>query len=85
MTDMGLFPHLFVNIFLSVLPIGSHYTMCARKASFAAAELLKTKRVIGCHFDTFEPIKINQDSAKQLFAERNIEFSIPELGEEFEV
>jgi L-ascorbate metabolism protein UlaG (beta-lactamase superfamily) len=59
--------------------------MCARKASFAAAELLKTKRVIGCHFDTFEPIKINHDSAKQLFAERNIEFSIPELGEEFEV
>ena len=85
MADMELFPRLFGEITAAILPIGSHYTMCARKASFAAAELLKTKRVIGCHFDTFEPIKINHDSAKQLFAERNIEFSIPELGEEFEV
>lgn len=85
MVDMELFPRLFGEITAAILPIGSHYTMCARKASFAAAELLKTKRVIGCHFDTFEPIKINHDSAKQLFAERNIEFSIPELGEEFKV
>lgn len=85
MADMELFPRLFGEITAAILPIGSHYTMCARKASFAAAELLKTKRVIGCHFDTFEPIKINHDSAKQFFAERNIEFSIPELGEEFEV
>ena len=85
MADMELFPRHFGEITAAILPIGSHYTMCARKASFAAAELLKTKRVIGCHFDTFEPIKINHDSAKQLFAERNIEFSIPELGEEFEV
>ena len=85
MADMELFPRLFGEITAAILPIGSHYTMCARKASFAAAELLKTKRVIGCHFDTFEPIKINHDSAKQLFAERNIEFSIPELGEEFKV
>ena len=85
MADMELFPRLFGEITAAILPIGSHYTMCARKASFAASELLKTKRVIGCHFDTFEPIKINHDSAKQLFAERNIEFSIPELGEEFEV
>ena len=85
MADMELFPRLFGEITAAILPIGSHYTMCAIKASFAAAELLKTKRVIGCHFDTFEPIKINHDSAKQLFAERNIEFSIPELGEEFEV
>ena len=85
MADMELFPRLFGEITAAILPIGSHYTMCARKASFAAVELLKTKRVIGCHFDTFEPIKINHDSAKQLFAERNIEFSIPELGEEFKV
>ena len=85
MADMQLFPQLFGNIDLAILPIGGHYTMCARKASFAASELLKTKKVIGCHFDTFEPIKINHDSAKKLFSERNIEFSIPELGEEFEV
>lgn len=45
MADMELFPRLFGEITAAILPIGSHYTMCARKASFAAAELLKTKRL----------------------------------------
>ncbi|QDP84112.1 metal-dependent hydrolase [Chryseobacterium sp. SNU WT5] len=84
MADMEMFPKLFGNIDLAILPVGSHYTMCARKASFAAAELLKTKKVIGCHFDTFPPITINHDEAHQLFSERNIEFTLPTLGEKFE-
>ena len=85
MADMEIFPRLFGNIDLAILPVGSHYTMCARKASFAAAELLNTKKVIGCHFDTFPPIKINHEEAKELFAERNIDFALPQLGEEFEI
>ena len=85
MADMEMFPKLFGKIDLAILPVGSHYTMCARKASFAAAELLKTKKVIGCHFDTFPPIEINHEEAHQLFAEKNIEFTLPKLGEEFEI
>lgn len=82
--DMGLFAPLYGQIDLAILPVGSHYTMCPRKASFAAAELIKTKKVIGCHFDTFPPIKINHQAAHEKFAERNIEFTLPKLGEEFE-
>lgn len=85
MADMELFPKLFGNIHLAILPIGSHYTMCARKASFAASELLKTRKVIGCHFDTFPPIKINHDEAKARFAEKNVELILPQLGETFEI
>lgn len=85
MADMAYFPQLFGEITAAILPVGSHYTMCARKASFAASELLKTKRVIGCHFDTFPPITINHDEAKARFSERNIDFTLPELGEEFEI
>ena len=85
MADMEMFPKLFGNIDLAILPVGSHYTMCPRKASFAAAELLKTNRVIGCHFDTFPPIEINHEAAHQLFSDRNIEFSLPKLGEDFEI
>ena len=85
MAYMEMFPKLFGNIDLAILPVGSHYTMCARKASFAAAELLKTKKVIGCHFDTFPPIEINHEEAHQLFSERNIEFTLPKLGEDFEI
>lgn len=82
MADMGLFPELFGPIDVAVLPIGSHYTMCARKASFAATALLKTPRVIGCHFDTFPPIEIDHQSAKELFDERNIDLTLPKLGEQ---
>lgn len=84
MADMQLFPQLFGNIDLGILPIGAHYTMCARKASFAASELLKTKKVIGCHFDTFEPIKINHDEAFKHFNDKNIELILPKLGQEIE-
>lgn len=85
MADMEMFPKLFGNIDLAILPVGSHYTMSARKASFAAEELLKTKRVIGCHFDTFPPIEIDHEAAHQLFSDRNIKFSLPKLGEDFEI
>lgn len=85
MADMAYFPKLYGEISAAILPVGSHYTMCAKKASFAAAELLKTQKVVGCHFDTFPPITINHDEAKKHFAEKNIEFTLPELGEKFEL
>ncbi len=84
MADMALFPELFGQIDVAILPIGSHYTMCARKASFAAAQLLKTPKVIACHFDTFESITIDRDEAKKRFVERNVELVLPQLGEVFE-
>lgn len=85
MADMDYFPKLFGAITLAILPIGSHYTMCANKASFAASELLKTKKVIGCHFDTFPPIKINHEDAHEKFKNRGVELILPKLGEEFEI
>lgn len=83
MADMAYFNELFGEITLAILPVGGHYTMCARKASFAASQLLKTKRVIGCHFNTFPPITINHQEAKAHFDEREIDFTLPMLSEEF--
>lgn len=85
MADMAYFPQLFGEITLSILPIGGHYTMCARKAAFAASELLKCKKVIGCHFDTFPPIKIDSNEAKARFDEKKVELFLPSLGQEFEI
>ncbi|RRQ45764.1 metal-dependent hydrolase [Chryseobacterium sp. SC28] len=82
--EMSLFPQVFGNLDWSILPVGKNYTMCPRKAAFAASELLKTPKVIGCHFDTFPAIKIDHDEAKKHFADKNIEFTLPELGQEFE-
>lgn len=84
MADMALFPKQFGAIDLSILPVGSHYTMCANKASFAAKELLECNKVIGCHFDTFPPITINHEEAKAAFEKKGLELILPELGEKFE-
>ena len=85
MADVALLAHRFGKIDVAGLPIGGHYTMCARKASFAAAELLKTNKVIGCHFDTFPPIAINHDEALKIFEEKGVELVLPQLGEIFEI
>lgn len=85
MADMELFPKLFGEISLSVLPVGGHYTMDAKQASFAAAELLKTPKVIGCHFDTFEAIEIDHEASVNIFKDRKVELILPKLGEEFSV
>lgn len=81
MADMAIFPQLFGEILAAILPVGSHYTMCANKAAFAASQLLKTTRVIGCHFDTFPPIKIDHEKAHHIFSEKNIELTLPALGQ----
>ncbi|NAW50981.1 metal-dependent hydrolase [Elizabethkingia argentiflava] len=83
MADMELFPRLFGKIALAILPIGGHYTMCPMQGAFAASELLKTSKVIGCHFDTFPPIKIDHPSAMRHFEEKNVNLVLPKLGEEF--
>lgn len=83
--DMGLFPELYGEISAAVLPVGGHYTMCAEKAAFAATKLLKTKRVIGCHFDTFPPITIDHYETQKIFGDSGIDLLLPEVGQEFEL
>lgn len=85
MADMQLFPALYGHLDLSILPIGGHYTMCSRKAAFAAAELLKTPKVIGCHFDTFPAIEIDHENAVKNFSDKNVELILPKLGESFDI
>lgn len=82
MAEMALFPQLFGEISCVILPIGGHYTMDFHQASFAASELLKTEKVVGCHFDTFPPININHNDAVKAFSNRGVELILPELGEE---
>lgn len=85
MSEMELFPKMFGEISLAILPVGGHYTMDAQQASFAASELLKTRKVIGCHFDTFPPIKVNHDIVQNCFRDRGVELVLPKLGMEFDI
>lgn len=85
MQDMEMFSILYGEIDLAILPIGGHYTMDAKAAAFSAKNLLKTKKVIGCHFDTFPPIEINHSEAMKIFENSGVELILPKLGESFEI
>lgn len=82
MADMEMFPRLYGKIDLAILPVGDHYTMGPKNAAFAAAKLLELDTVIGCHFDTFEAIKIDHEYAKKIFLDKRVNLILPELGEE---
>jgi len=78
MADMKLFGE-YENIGLSILPIGDYFTMGVDDAVIAS-ELLKCKRVIGMHYDSFPPIKIDKELAKKKFEEKGYELNLLEIG-----
>ena len=47
-----------------------------------AAEMVKTKNVIGLHYDTFGFIEIDHTKAKEAFNKKNVTLLLPEIGEE---
>lgn len=64
----------------AVLCIGDNFTMGVEDA-ILAAEILGVKTVLGVHYDTFPPIRIDHDSAKEAFAARNLTLLLPKIGE----
>lgn len=76
--EMQLIP-LWGQIDFAILPIGDNFTMGIEDAC-RAAEFVKTTKVIGVHFNTFEFIKINHEEAIQHFASHNIQLNLPIIG-----
>ena len=81
--DMELIPLLCGKVDFAILPVGGHFTMGASEAVWAA-KFVGTKKVIGCHFDTFPPITIDHDATRAIFNKENIELKLPTIGETFE-
>ncbi len=67
-----------------VLCIGDNFTMGPADAAIAA-EWARLKKVVGVHYDTFPPIKIDHDAAKGAFAERGVELLLPAIGDTIEL
>jgi len=61
MTDMQLFGARW-DIDIALLPIGGQFTMGYREVPLAC-NMLGCKTVIGMHYDTFDPIKIDHEEA----------------------
>ena len=76
--DMKLIGEMY-PIDLALLPVGGHFTMDLKEAQ-KAIQLLKPKKVIPIHYNTFELIK--QDVNESLIKESNSQLIILKPGQE---
>lgn len=68
----------------AVLCIGDNFTMGPEDAALAA-EWLGVSKVVGVHYDTFPPIRIDHGKARAAFAERGVELLLPPIGEQVDL
>jgi L-ascorbate metabolism protein UlaG (beta-lactamase superfamily) len=68
----------------AVFPIGDFFTMGIGDA-IRAAGFVGVKRIVGVHYDTFPPIKLNREAAHNSAKAEGIELLLPKIGETIEV
>ncbi|WP_035604296.1 metal-dependent hydrolase [Haloferula sp. BvORR071] len=64
----------------AVLCIGDNFTMGAEDAAIAA-NWVGARTVVGVHYDTFPPIKIDKVAAHSAFTAKGVELLLPGIGE----
>lgn len=64
----------------ALLPIGDTFTMGADDA-IKACDLIKCNNIIGMHYDTFEPIKINKEEVTHKFEKAGKKLSLLTIGD----
>jgi L-ascorbate metabolism protein UlaG (beta-lactamase superfamily) len=78
--DMKLIPMTCKKLDFAILPIGDNFTMGAADAVLAS-DFVECNNVMGVHYDTFPPIKIDHAAAVKLFADRGKTLSLLNIGE----
>lgn len=82
--DMKLLPLTCPELDLSILPIGDNFTMGYEEA-LIATDYIKCDRVLGCHYDTFGYIKIDQKAAQKAFEAKGKELILLPVGESIKI
>lgn len=77
--DMQLIGEEF-QLRFAVLPIGDNFTMGAKDATRAAA-FVKCREIVGVHYDTFPPIRIDKAKAAATFHAAGLRLHLPKIGE----
>ena len=78
--DMKLIPDTCPKVDLAILPIGDNFTMGYEDAVLAA-DFVQCNKVLGCHYDTFPPIALDKEAARQHFTAKEKELLLLEIGE----
>lgn len=68
----------------AVLPIGDFFTMGIEDA-VRAAKLVGTTRIVGVHYDTFPPIKLDHAAALKVAQTAGQELLLPQIGESIDL
>lgn len=76
--DMKLIAEEFALRF-AVLPIGDNFTMGVKDA-IRAAKFVGTTKVVGVHYDTFPPIKMDHENAVKAFSEAGLDLVLVPIG-----
>jgi L-ascorbate metabolism protein UlaG (beta-lactamase superfamily) len=82
-SDMQLISRKF-KLKCAFLPIGNNFTMDIYDA-IDAARMLGTTTVVGMHYDTFAPIKINHEEAHRAFQTAGIHLHLMKIGDSIEI
>ena len=77
--DMQLLGEI-LTIDIAVLPLGDNFTMGIRDA-VRAAKLLRCKKIMGVHYDTFEVIRLDKSTAFLAFEQAGLQLLLPAIGE----
>jgi L-ascorbate metabolism protein UlaG (beta-lactamase superfamily) len=68
------------NVDFAFLPIGDTFTMGVDNA-IIAAEFIRCRNIIGMHYDTFEPIKVEHEVAIKKFSNSGNSLTLFNVGE----
>jgi len=68
----------------AVLPVGDFFTMGIDDA-VRAADMIGVSKIVGVHYDTFPPIKLDRGAAFMTAEAHGKELLLPEIGETIEV
>jgi L-ascorbate metabolism protein UlaG (beta-lactamase superfamily) len=68
----------------AALPIGDNFTMGVDDA-IKAADFIRCQQILGVHYDTFPPIKIDQTRARAKFQAAGKELLLLKPGETMEI
>ncbi|MBS1501244.1 MAG: metal-dependent hydrolase [Bacteroidetes bacterium] len=72
------------NLDWAILPIGDNYTMGADDA-IKACGFINCKKVVGVHYDTFPPIRIDKAKVLEKFKNAGLNLQLPPIGGSLEL
>ena len=82
--DMELIPITCPEVDVCILPIGDNFTMDYKEA-LMASEMVQCDFIVGCHFNTFPIIEVNESAVRAHFESHDKRIVLPSIGQIIEL